>query len=436
MTAFLKKGINKARDKFIYPEPTQTNTPNCAAYAGAGCLWAMALDHCGGLIPSASGGTAEAQFQYQIAKIVERLTKLIYSDDKSVADGLRKYIDETGCSGDLEVTEFTASGKEKRPNGQDQDAFDFAISELRRCQDVIPFIKWDKPKEKKGKARHAVTLTGIDPKKGEVIAANPWGEPRDSVHVPPDEAGRRTENGQSGGHNRYKYTKASDGTVSVDFEGFKAVIYHYVMVCPKRSAAKVDSTGGKTYVPKPKEVPSLRYRYSVQNTALPVVNGFAISLDGLSPADILRVSGPMDWSAQLWFDDREAEFGLRAPDVIRDPARGSIFRGIIWRTEGAGLKPRAKRAEFSFDVGQPRFLTPVLEQEILDLVSVLKGRHHKSIRRLLALVEKAQSWRDDSGDAILLNESALGTQALHLSALTPKPYCDAPALLARLLGKG
>jgi hypothetical protein len=173
MALFLKKGIDKAKDKYIYPHPTQTGTGNCAAYAGASCFYAFGLDHEPKLIPPAEGGTPGEQFQFQISKMVERLTDLIYTQKNSEAEGYRKYIDEVGLNCKFDVTEEPLTTYE-----YDHIAGTYKyisnlqhiLEELKRCQDIIPFIRWGgavwNPFRKT--YRHAVGLVGVDEGTGEL----------------------------------------------------------------------------------------------------------------------------------------------------------------------------------------------------------------------------------------------------------------------------
>src|SRR5262245_19467711 len=104
---FVKKGINKAAGRNVYPHPNQTETGNCAAYAAAACLYAFGLDHESSLLPPAEGAQNDREkFQHQITKMIERLQALIYHEPKnSQAEAFRKYINEMGLNCKFDVSE-------------------------------------------------------------------------------------------------------------------------------------------------------------------------------------------------------------------------------------------------------------------------------------------------------------------------------------------
>jgi hypothetical protein len=478
---FLKKGTNLAKGEYIYPEPTQTGTGNCAAYAGASCLWAMGLDHCPKLIPTATGCTPEAKFQYQMARLVERLTYLIYRTPNNPPCALRSYIKEQGCADKLEVSEFIIYEDKKK-------LFEEAIRELKKCQDVILSIVWTpKPRKdtaedkgkgyKKGddKARHAITLVGIDCEKKQIIAANPWGDPYDSPHVSPKKAGKRFEGNLPGGYNRYGY-KTKNKEVIITFHTNEARLVRFYTVCPKGNTARAESTGGKSRTPTPKTgatggpykpitpgfgtdsyfspetggvgpniwvdfgaasavAPPLRYDYAVRNLGLPQVNGFAVGLDGLQPGDISRISSPPGWTSQFWFEGQETGFAVPAPDMPIDPTLPARFLGILWRTESKALKPGTGKLAFSFEVRQPRFMNAALYQELVDMASTLGVSQRRLFENLIKTLARAESWRDRDGNGIILNETLDGTYALYVDVLVPRPFNDLATLIGRLLGK-
>src|ERR1700730_13019931 len=100
MALFLKKGTHNANGQYIYLKPPQTKTGNCEAYAMASCLYAFGRDHEPGLIPNVPNGAGD-HFQTQMARMVERLTELLYTNKMSdtprgEADAARKYIEDCG----------------------------------------------------------------------------------------------------------------------------------------------------------------------------------------------------------------------------------------------------------------------------------------------------------------------------------------------------
>jgi hypothetical protein len=431
MALFLKKGVNKKKGGFIYPEPTQTNTDNCAAYAGTSCLYAFGLDHESGLIPDVNGGTPGEQFQVQIQRMVERLTELIYTKNNSTAEGYRKYIEEKGLKDKFEVTEFSGDGSMTLSDGSKKSNFEFALDELKRCQDIIPFIKWNVKDQKKKEARHAVTLVGIDEATNEVVVANPWGTPYGTTHVPPDEAGANTEAGKTDrAHTRYKF-KRDGNKVTVEFESFTAVVYNFVKICPvPKQVAMVTPQPPRVITPT-SGATTVRFAYDVANVSFQPVNAVAIQLPGIQPSEIVRIAAPEGWSSAIWYRDREPGFDLLAPE-LPDPEPGT-FAGVIWRASDLFIRPDEQVTGFSFDLSNPSF--DIKSEELKDTLEsdTVFSQVVRTVGRLETVIARINTWMTTSGHAVLVNESADGVQALHLTTEVPQKFCSVGEAVDNLL---
>jgi hypothetical protein len=408
---FLKKGIDKAKDKNIYPHPSQTNTGNCGAYAGAACLYAFGLDHQSDLIPPANGGTDGEKFQYQISKMVERLTDLCYgSIFTSVVEGYRKYISEVGLNCKFDVTEEPLTVYE-----YDHIAGEYRwvtnllhiFDELKRCQDIILFIQY-------GGAlydpfhdthRHAVGLVGLDEGSGELIINNPWGS---SIHVNPDDAAKNTTDGKTdNAFTRHKYTVDSDGYVHFPFDGYDAFIYDFIMICPVDDHAVSMNSQIRTlempqsHFPIPASMrsdePVKRIEYAIMNRKINLVNGLAIELPSLNPENVISIGSPPGWKTSFWYREKELGFDYLAPETILDLTKRT-FAGVIWRCEEGGIPEGGSLAGFHMDVLYPKSTTNTFD---------IKEK-------------KSEEWYDSvHGHGIVLYERDRSTTAWHVSVTTP-----------------
>ncbi|MCC7374984.1 MAG: hypothetical protein IT581_10025 [Verrucomicrobiales bacterium] len=448
MSLWLKKGTKNASGRFIYPEPTQTGTGNCAAYAGAACLYAFGLDRQPGLIPSVSGPpdmTDREKFNEQIRRMIERLTDLIYgaggtgSHPSGMADGFRKFIANPnnqdppqGYSDEFEVT-VISGGTYKLPDGHERANWDFILDELRRCQDIIPRLEWSNGCCK-GSSGHAVTLVGVDEATGEAVVANPWGTPTDTIPVPPDEAGSNTEAGKTErAHTKYKYTKGADGEISVEFEGRKAKITHFIKICPvERVAARVEHRVGLSGS-ESSEFAFRRYEYALANTSIPSLNGFAIELPGVRPQDLGKIGSPQGWAASLWFREREPGFDPLPPEALSVSSGAGTFAGIVWRAVDANVLPLEQTLPgFFLEVVSPNVGLDAALLNVLDRNEVVQ-KIPSLIRKLAPALEKVDAWQDVPGRAIVLSEFPNGTHSVHLGAVVPKKLSDFPERLRKLI---
>ncbi len=404
-TVFLKKGIDKKKDGYIYPHPSQTNVGNCAAYAGAACLYAFGLDHQPALIPAAPGAqTDEGKFQYQISKMIEKLTDLIYGKNKNtVAEGYRQYINSVGLNCKFDVTEvptvecfsYVLFGTSLYRSNMD-----YIISQMRQCQDLILSLKWTENGEVK---RHAVGLVGIDEFNHKLILNNPWGG---SVHVNPDDAGKKLEKGETTDTFKpYKYhVDHPDDTsdkkdVHIDFEGHDATVYNVVMICPAEPHAVAIGGAARSLAAPAQAGPALaagstrRYDYVLTNRTEYPVNGLAVQLAGLEPRDVLALHAPAGWNAALWFRSNEAGFDCPPPERMAAEPEPD-FAGVIWRRGQGGLAKDASAEGFGVALRIPAAGCGEREGEA--------------------------AWRDDPmGHGIALAESPGGSFAWHVNALVP-----------------
>jgi hypothetical protein len=235
MALFIKKGIDKAAGKPIYPHPNQTETGNCAAYTGAACFYAFGLDHEPKLLPHPTDEaetTKEKLFDYQIGKLVEDLTTLIYTDwFPSPAEGYRKYINKVGLNCKFDVKEVPIVKYIFSPAANRFvwiTNLPYLKEQLERCQDIMLHIKygggWFPDK-------HSVGLVGFDEATGELILNNPWGG---STFADPETAAKNTEEGKTkNAFRRYQYTIDPDSAeLQFPFVGTTATVYEVIMICP------------------------------------------------------------------------------------------------------------------------------------------------------------------------------------------------------------
>jgi hypothetical protein len=398
---FLKKGVNKAQGQNIYPHPNQTGTGNCAAYTGAACLYAFGLDHESALIPQPAGNPpAGEKFQWQMHKMIERLTDLIYKDGNSIAEGYRKYIDEVGLNCKFDVSEQPLTSYEYDSLAGEYrhvTRMPWLIDQMKQCQDIMLHIKyggaWYNPF--KTTHRHSVGLVGVDEATHELIINNPWGG---STHVNPDDAAANTQNQTGDRFTRHRWRVDGDGYVYFPFGGDDDnFVYEVVMICPVQEHAV--AVRGESHALEPGEAfaalqdaPRRQYEYTVTNNQLQGVHGLAIQLPGLQAANVVATAAPADWTAGIWYRERELGFDHLAPEITLDE-RGETFAGVIWRRTGErGIAKGDSLGGFRIDIQFP------VEDE----------------------TERAR-WHDDPlGHAVVLQEMGRTPQAWHVSTLAPR----------------
>ena len=429
MARFIKQGINKAKGQYIYPEPTQTNTGNCGAYASATCLYAFGLDHEPALIPTGGPDPALA-FHYSLARMVEELTSYIYTEDLGMEAGVRKYLAERKLDDDFEVNSYPGTGTQT-VDGREVSNFEFLLGELKRCQNVLAYVAWEYEKDGKTEtARHAITMTGMDVDAKEVIAANPWGSNFGDPAVPPATAGANTAAGTgTQSHNFYDYSE-SNGVVTLKFHGHDAKIYEFLKVCPKEgdgTGSAVGTAKGKKHPKAPESrPPSQRFEYRVTNHAMREVNGFAVSLPGVRPEELRAMGGPAGWTCGLWMREREGGFAHPGPER-EGTTRG--FAGVVWRSQGRGLAPGESADGFMLDVVDPGIEGA---DRISGSLSRAEGVLGRLVLRLIDLADGARTWIPGSAAAWLLDETEAGTQACCVTVTVPERYCEVPSSLDAL----
>jgi hypothetical protein len=423
MALFLKKGVHDKSGQNIYPKPTQTNTGNCLAYSLASCLYAFGLDHDSRLIPSVNGGTAAEQFQVQMARMVEELTDLFYTQKKSQAEACRKYIEDRGLKDKFIVTEATGNTY-TLPDGTQRPTWDWIIEELRRCQDIIIDFKWIRGCCTKDD-KHAVTLVGIDDATGEAIVANPWGNPGGTTNVPPDEAGGNTEAGKTErAFTRVKFHKAADGKVTVDVTDpgttvATAEIYKYLIVCPveTRVAMRVDTEVRDHALAS--GLTGREYGYTVRNNSFSPVNAFAVELPGIGIGDLLSIRAPSGWTGGPWYRERETHFDLLAPEILGNSDPGTLtFAGIVWRSETGVICAEQALSGFAIEVVSPDVGLGEVARDAAE--SKPDGIRVPLLRRLAPLLDRVPTWTNTNGHAIGISEHPDGTLSSHVDAVVPK----------------
>lgn len=429
MATFIKKGKNKAKGKYIYPEPTQTNVGNCAAYAATSCLYAFGLDHNSALHPR-KVGKANKEFDYAMRRMVEELTSYIYTKKLSVEAGIKRYLKERSLDDDFEVNVYQGNGVLSAGDGRSVSVFDAMLGELARCQNVLAHLEWSYTENGKTKtARHAITLTGFDRAKKEVIAANPWGSSFSSADVPPDKAGKNTADGKTvDAYDRYKYSQTGTDYY-LQFHGHRAKVYQFVKVCPKEGDGTGTAVGkdkgkkrkGKT----PKSAPVRRFSYSFGNSGLDNVNAFAVSLPGVKAEEIASLGAPPGWSCSLWYHEHEAGFAFSAPERY---GTQQGFAGVIWRAEDYGVAQGLEQDGFFIDVLDPSFN----RQDMSSDTARFAGGLERVLEQALAALDGADAWVSGSAACWLIEESEQGVRALCELVDVPAPYSDIPGALHRL----
>lgn len=381
---FLKKGINKAAGKYIYPHPSQTDTGNCAAYCAASCLYAFGLDHESALIPPAEGSQSDdAKFQFQISKMIERFQELIYGEPKnSQAEAFRKYINEKGLNCKFDVSEPPLTINEyDHIAGKylDHSNVFHMLEEAKRCQNVIMNIEWKK--DDGTIARHAVGLVGGEG--NALLINNPWGT---AVHTNPDDAAKNTEDKKPDNSFTSVPMKGDDkGNIFIPIKAKEAKIYAFLMVCPAQPhPVSINSRvrPGTMFAAK-------RIEYEVANKQLKLANGLAIELQGFSPENVLGMVAPPGWKSSIWYRENEPGFDKLAPEIVVDPNLRT-FAGVMWRCEKGGIRKGKKLSGFSVELNYPKLDPSVAE------------------------------WHEDpQGHGIVLEEGHGNTGAWHINAKTP-----------------
>ena len=430
----IRVGIQDAKDKFIDPEPTQTSTGNCAAYAAASALYALSLDRSLPLVPSANDSTAEAQFQVQLARMVERLTDLIYTQNKGVAGGIRRYIEEMHAASSLEVTEYSGDGTTTY-NGKVLSNWTYLVMRMFRGDGVIPFLEWERKKSngKMETVRHAISLCGNEPDAHSIIAANPWGTPFSTVGVGAVEAGVNTAAGLSRSHNLYKVSQKGKSTY-LDFHSNTARVYHFVRISKplKKSIAIRSHHQDKAAVSRSAAPghPAQSFSYRLENGHVGRATGLAIPLPGLQERDIVGIQSPPGWSARYWYRDQET-FDRRAPEL--ETRADESFVGIIWR-------PVDRRASLAVGRQLQGFGISVMESSgaediasLAEQLSVQAPQVARAVNHIVGVLRRARTWTDDeTGTALVLRERDDGAEASHVRVAIPRRFCSVPQAAERL----
>lgn len=436
VATFIRTGIQDAKDKFIDPEPTQTNTGNCAAYASASALFALNLDRTLGLDPAVSQGTADERFQVGLARMVERITDLIYTQRLGVAGGIQKYIDERGATKSLQVTEYTGDGTVTL-SGKKVSNWTYLLGRSRRAEGVIAFLDWQKKNGSKYETiRHAISLVGEDSDTHEVVAANPWGSPYATVGVGQDEAGLNTALGNvDRAHNRYAISR-SGGFTYLDFHGKSARVYHLVRISkPLNKALSVKGRGGAFFeksLARSRPAGRRRYEYQLENDRTGAIAGLVLCLPGVRERDLATLQSPAGWAAELWYRDREL-FDRPPPEL--DDDIDESFAGVIWRPTSAraALRRGARLEGFAIEVREPT----LTGGGTFGAMGPRSKQTDRALRHLSALVRRAKTWKDDGmGRAIVLQLVGGEAAARHIRVVTPHRFCEVPAAahdLERLL---